>query len=52
MGNHEFNAIAYFTQDPATRDYLRPHNDKNRKQHQAFLCDYEQRENDYADMID
>jgi len=51
MGNHEFNAIAYFTQDAVTGDYLRPHNDKNRKQHQAFLFEYEKREEDYADVI-
>jgi len=37
MGNHEFNAIAWHTPDPETGGYLRPHSDKNRKQHQAFL---------------
>jgi Calcineurin-like phosphoesterase len=37
MGNHEFNAIAWHTPDPETGNYLRPHTDKNRKQHQAFL---------------
>jgi hypothetical protein len=45
MGNHEFNAIAWHTQD-ANRpgEYLRPHqstNDKNRKQHAAFLAEVE-----------
>lgn len=43
MGNHEFNAIAWFTPDPdCPGEYLRKHHspkygDKNRKQHQAFL---------------
>lgn len=38
MGNHEFNAIAYATKNPHQEDeYLRPHTEKNRKQHAAFL---------------
>ena len=37
MGNHEFNAIAWATTDPATGEPLRAHNDSNRKQHNAFL---------------
>lgn len=38
MGNHEFNAIAYDTEHPdRPGEFLRPHNDKNTKQHQAFL---------------
>lgn len=43
MGNHEFNAIAWFLPDPESPgDYLRKHHstkygDKNRHQHQAFL---------------
>ena len=33
MGNHEFNAIAYFTPDPdQSGSYLREHTDKNRNQ--------------------
>lgn len=44
MGNHEFNAIAWATPDPANDSHhLRPrHGDKgakNRRQHQAFLAD-------------
>jgi hypothetical protein len=40
MGNHEFNAIAWHTPDPARPGhYLREHNEKNEKQHQAFLDD-------------
>lgn len=31
MGNHEFNAVAW-------RMGLRPHNERNRHQHQAFLA--------------
>ncbi|KXS55525.1 MAG: metallophosphoesterase [Marinobacter sp. T13-3] len=38
MGNHEFNAVAWATEDPANSgEYLRPHTDKNRGQHRAFL---------------
>ena len=34
MGNHEFNAIAYHTSDPANDGYfLREHNEKNNHQH-------------------
>ena len=43
MGNHEFNAIAWFTPDPdCPGEFLRKHHsakygNKNRHQHQAFL---------------
>lgn len=43
MGNHELNAIAWFTKDPSNPgEYLRPHRstkygDKNYAQHKAFL---------------
>jgi hypothetical protein len=43
MGNHEFNAIAWFLPDPdEPGEYLRPHHsakygDKNFRQHEAFL---------------
>lgn len=40
MGNHEFNALAYYTEDGAG-DYLRPHSPRNRNQHRAFLDVYE-----------
>ena len=43
MGNHEFNAIAWFTPD-ATQpgEYLRPHGKpSNRNQHAAFLAEVE-----------
>jgi hypothetical protein len=38
MGNHELNAVAWATPCPEQPgDYLRPHSDKNHRQHQAFL---------------
>jgi len=39
MGNHEFNAICYGTND-ADGNPLREHSKKNRKQHQQFLDAY------------
>lgn len=44
MGNHEFNAIAYHAG-------LREHNEKNDKQHKAFLDAYLDDEVEYADVI-
>lgn len=38
MGNHEFNAIAYASKDPAhPGHFIREHSDKNRRQHREFL---------------
>ena len=38
LGNHELNAIGYATPHPSRPgEYLRPHTDKNRMQHQEFL---------------
>lgn len=38
MGNHEFNAIAWFEHDPLQAgQHLRKHTDKNFHQHQRFL---------------
>ncbi len=38
MGNHELNALAYVTKDPATPDkFLRPHTEHSRRQHEVFL---------------
>jgi hypothetical protein len=52
MGNHEFNAIAYFTEDPdAPGECLRTHSDKNKNQHKEFLGEYEGTE-DYPALID
>lgn len=46
MGNHEFNAIAWATPDPANEGlHLRPRHgekgEKNRRQHEAFLKEVE-----------
>ena len=37
IGNHEFNAVAFATRTADDTEWCRPHNDKNRGQHQAFL---------------
>jgi len=38
MGNHEFNAVAWATEDPEKSGrHLRAHSDKNLKQHREFL---------------
>ncbi|WP_280553461.1 metallophosphoesterase [Halomonas sp. 25-S5] len=38
MGNHEFNAVAWASENPERPgEPLRPHSDKNRNQHQAYL---------------
>ena len=51
MGNHEFNAIAWFTEDPENPgQYLREHTDRHRRQHQAFLDVYAGAD-DYAELI-
>lgn len=52
MGNHEFNAIAYATARKDGDGYLRPHSDKNRAQHDAFLHAYQGTPEDYAEVID
>ena len=44
MGNHEYNAIAYFTPN-ASGGHLRQRSEKNTRQHQAFI-------NAYADNLD
>ena len=50
MGNHEFNALAYYTPDRESGDYLRPHTEKNMLQHQAFLDAFAHTPDDYADV--
>ncbi len=50
MGNHEFNALAYAT-ETGEGDYLRPHSEKNNKQHQAFLSAFEFGSQRYIDAI-
>lgn len=39
MGNHEFNAICYATPD-GSGNYLRPHTDKNIRDHAEFIAEY------------
>lgn len=42
MGNHEFNAIGWYTPDPSRpNEYLRPHTPSNCHQHEAFLKEVE-----------
>lgn len=51
MGNHEFNAIAYYTQDPEKpTSFLREHSEKNQRQHRAFLDAYDGAD-DYRELI-
>lgn len=38
MGNHEFNAICWATEDPETGESIREHSGHNRNQHAAFLA--------------
>jgi len=54
MGNHELNAIAWHTPDPANPpEYLRPHHRaKNRKQHAAFLAEVEDDSGLHTEIID
>lgn len=51
MGNHEFNALAWSTPDRAG-GYLRPHTEKNRRQHQAFLDAYADDPQAHARVLD
>jgi hypothetical protein len=52
MGNHEFNAVAYFTPDPdKPGEHLRLHNHKNNGQHEAFLAEYSGTD-DYHELIE
>ena len=56
MGNHEFNAISWFTPDPeAPGEYLRPHaspEDKNRRQHAEFLAEVENKPGLHRELIE
>ena len=51
MGNHEFNAIAYYTPN-GKGSYLRQRNSKNTHQHQAFLNAYQDDLDGWKDVID
>ena len=50
MGNHEYNAIAYFTQGTDGK-YLRPRNEKNTGQHECFLKEFEADPSGWEDVI-
>ncbi|GAB3626942.1 metallophosphoesterase [Pandoraea terrae] len=57
MGNHEFNAIAWYLRDPDQDDeYLRPRKgevgEKNRHQHAAFLAEVEHKPDLHGEIID
>ena len=52
MGNHEYNAIAYATEDEVNGGYLRSHSQKNLNQHQVFLDAYADDPEAYQDVID
>ena len=58
MGNHELNAIAWFTPDPdQSGEFLRPHSSKeygdgNRRQHAAFLAEVEHRPDLHRELIE
>jgi hypothetical protein len=57
MGNHEFNALAWYTEDPDhPGHHLRPRHGelgaKNRHQHQAFLSEIEHQPARYRDVVD
>jgi hypothetical protein len=51
MGNHEYNAIAYYTEN-GKGGYYREHNEKNIKQHKAFLMAYADYPEEYKSVID
>lgn len=51
MGNHEFNAIAWYSCDDQGAP-LRAHTDKNHHQHQAFLAALEGKPDLYKSIID
>jgi hypothetical protein len=53
MGNHELNAIAWYTPDPESdRESLRRHTPTKRVQHQAFLAETEHKPRLHQEVID
>lgn len=53
MGNHEFNAIAWYLEDPnRPGEHLRRHTEKNNGQHRAFLKAVERNPAEHARTID
>jgi len=51
MGNHEYNAIAYYTKD-ADGNHLRPHSENKSFQHEKFLQAYEHNPTEYRSVIE
>lgn len=51
MGNHEFNAVCW-SMAHQNGEPLRPHHDKNRNQHRAFLDQVGENSTDHAEIID
>ncbi|HLV49285.1 MAG TPA: metallophosphoesterase [Aliidiomarina sp.] len=51
MGNHEYNAVGWVMKD-VQGNYLRPHTDRNRSQHEAFLQACEGHKNWYKSTIE
>ncbi|GAB3678997.1 metallophosphoesterase [Salinisphaera aquimarina] len=52
MGNHEYNAICYHTQDPGNpNEYLRAHSPKNLGQHDKTLAEFKDDDVALQDMI-
>lgn len=51
MGNHEFNAVAYATRRD-DGEWARPHTDKNRRQHAAFLAAVGEGSSAHRDWVD
>lgn len=51
MGNHEYNAIAYYTKSK-DGDFLRSHSTKHTKQHQSFLDAYDDNPKEKRSVIE
>jgi len=51
MGNHEFNAVLFHT-STEEGTFLRPHTAKNRKQHETFLNEFSECEDEWASVIE
>ena len=52
MGNHELNAIHFHTMNPETGAALRPHSEKNLRQHGSFLAEFPLDEPRTREVID
>jgi hypothetical protein len=51
MGNHEYNAIAYYSPN-AEGGHLRQRNEKNTRQHQAFIDEFSDYPTDWKETIE